>query len=986
MAKGGSNVLRGVIAFFLGFLFAIIVEVGVIVGAGYFLLYTDINSIFNFFGYENDDGRNNQIINTTNGVTTVLDLYNKIMGIAGNVDQLSISTIVDLSPALGAMLDDLYVQAENYGIYIDADEFEKQSVVNLGTYVREDIVMNIRPYELVVGLQLGEDNIFENNIVLQTLLRGAEAKFVDDPVTGESYLVYYDQYEYNTDLGGYYRMSGEAGVAAYPTNLDASRWLTETNAVNDAGYDVYRQYFYYDGENYIVTKKDLNDEFIWSEYADDVAYYSTYGSEPMHISGNYYYDENGEQVYFEGKEVTLGKLIDSNTTFESLEYLDADVAFTEMMGQESEVINALFEGISLGDFLEGNMDFDGRVGKLELPVILDVEPSNDIMAFIAYRINNIKYDAAHGYYTAVYQYTENGVTLKKNVIVNTVDGLIDTVIDPLTGEEIEPTKVEEISDVIQNIGVNTLIDINVSDKVIAYIGYGITDMVKTGSNTYSAKYHYADGSSTANCTVNTDSDGIIISVALEDGTPVNAATVEELSDRVTTITDVLALGDFVDIKVSSSSQNNNIMMFTAYSVTMNAADITAGAMTDGSSTYYEGTYHIFEDGAEPATAKARIYTDANGVISRVSYYDEALGSWLDGVKTSISGSTDQISRLTSALTIGDVVRITEEDGRLMNKLAGYVIDDIASAVDEIVLSDAIDITTDDDILLYLAFGVTDVTFNGTDYTATYNYADGTTTTDCVLVIEQGIVVGITASDGSKIQEIGEDGLPYDYAGTTLNTVADRVDSLTSTLKIKDLITIDPSDKILSLVADSTIDGLSQTVMNITVQDLYADEIYASGWYEVTVDNFDAQYLYYTMNAQGKYELVNGDGRLAVFDTAATYYSRGKAQGVWYLLTYSEGYEVSYTVNNLGEMMNNSTENMKTSTLQDFYEAGIIAEPSHNAVPLREATQDEINNPDITTETILGTTYVMKEVRYCTIDEMLEAINILSGIANQIGQP
>ena len=317
MAKGGSNVLRGVIAFFLGFLFAIIVEVGVIVGAGYFLLYTDINSIFNFFGYENDDGRNNQIINTTNGVTTVLDLYNKIMGIAGNVDQLSISTIVDLSPALGAMLDDLYVQAENYGIYIDADEFEKQSVVNLGTYVREDIVMNIRPYELVVGLQLGEDNIFENNIVLQTLLRGAEAKFVDDPVTGESYLVYYDQYEYNTDLGGYYRMSGEAGVAAYPTNLDASRWLTETNAVNDAGYDVYRQYFYYDGENYIVTKKDLNDEFIWSEYADDVAYYSTYGSEPMHISGNYYYDENGEQVYFEGKEVTLGKLIDSNTTFES---------------------------------------------------------------------------------------------------------------------------------------------------------------------------------------------------------------------------------------------------------------------------------------------------------------------------------------------------------------------------------------------------------------------------------------------------------------------------------------------------------------------------------------------------------------------------------------------------------------------------------------------------------------------------------------------
>ncbi len=974
MAKGGSKVLTGVIAFFLGFLFAIIVEVGVIAGAGYFLLYTDINSIFNFFGYQNDDGKGNQYINTNNGVTTVLDLYNKIMGIAGNVDQLSISTLVDLSPALGAMLDNLYDQAENYGIYINADEFESQSVVNLGMYIREDIIMNIRPYELAVGLKLGEDNIFENNIVIQTLLRGAEAKFVDNPNNDESYLVYYDQYAYNPDLSGYYRMSGEDGEAAYPDNIDSSEWLTETNAVNDVGYDVYRQYFYYDGEHYIVTKKDADGNFIYSEYATDVAYYDTYGSTPMHTSGNFYYDENGEQVYFEGMEVTLGKLIDSNTTFDSLEYLDADVAFTEMMGQESEVINALFEGISLGDFLEGHMDFDGRVGKLEIPVIMDIEPTNDIMAFIAYRVTNLRYDAANNYYTATYQYTdENGATYLKDAIVYSADGYIDRVVDAQTGEEIKPTMVEEIGNVIEDIGVSTLIDIKPDDKITSYIGYGITDIVNVSENTYSAIYHYTGSDATAECVVTTNADGIITSVVLADGTVINAATVEELSDRVSGITDALALGDFVDIKPSTDTQNNNIMMFTAYSVTMNAADISAG----NAQGYYNGTYHIFGEDGSHATAPARIYTSAGGVISTVEYYDEATGSWLRGAKTTVSGSADQISRLTSALTIGDVVTITAADGRLMNKIAGYVIDDIASAVNEIVLSDAVDIKTDDKILLYIAFGVTDVTFDGTNYNAVYHYTNGVDTTDCVLVIENGIVTGIKATDGSAIQETDEDGLAYDYAGTTLNDVGARVEGMTETLKIKDLIIINENDKILNLVADSTIDGLSTTIMNITVQDMYAEEIYASDWYEVTAENFNAEYLYYTKDADGKYVLYNNDGRLTAFDTANTYYSRGKAQGVWYLLTYSNGYEVCYKVNDLGMMMSNSTANMKYSTLWDFYEADIIGEPSDKPVPVREATQEEIDNPAVDTIQIGEKHYFRKPVKNCTIDEMLEAVNILA---------
>ena len=980
MAKGGSKTLTGIVAFIIGFLFAIIVEVGVIVGAGYYLLYTDINSIFNFFGYENDDGKGNQYINTENGVTTVLDLYNKIVGIANNVDQLSISTLVDLSPALGAMLDDLYVEAETYGVYIDAEEFERQSVVNLGMYIREDIVMNIRPYELIVGMQLGEDNIFENNVIFQTLLRGAEAEFVDNPYNDESYLVYYDQFEYNKSLGGYYRMASASGEAAYPDNINSNQWLTETNAVNDAGNDVYRQYFYFDGEHYIVTKKDNNGNFIYSDYSRDVEYYQSYGDNPMHTSGNFYYDENGEQVYFDGMEITLGKLIDSNTTFNSLEYLDADEAFTEMMGQESEVINALFEGISLGDFLEGNMDFDGRVGKLEIPVIMDIEPTNDIMAFLAYRITNLSFDPSIGKYRAVYQYTdENGVTIKKDVLVTTAEGYIDVVVDAETGEEIKPTTVEEIGDVIEDIGISTIIDVKYSDKITSYIAYGITNVVATSeSDTYTATYHYLDDSTrTSPCTVKTNADGIITSVTLADGTAINAATVEELSDRVEGITDALALGDFVDIKVSTADKNNNIMMFAAYSATMSSADIAVGPKTDENGvTYYEGTYHIFDASDAHSTATARIYADANGVISSVKYYDSATDSWLDGARTSISGSADQISRMTAALTIGDVVTITEEDGRLMNKLAGYAIDDIPSAIDEIILSDAIDVNTDDSIFLYLAFGVTDVTFDGTDYKATYHYLDGVTTTDCVLVIENGIVVGITAADGTPIKELDGDGVEYDYVGTTLNAVGDRVDSLTSTLRIGDLITIYENDRILNLVADSTIDGLSETVMSITVQDLYADEIYAGDWYEVTADNFNAEYLYYTMNADGKYELLNGDGRLRAFDTNNTYYSRGRAQGVWYLLTYSEGYEVCYTVNELGTMMSNSTANMKSSTLQDFCDAGIIEQPSYKPVPIQQVDSEPADENKVQ---VGGVWYITKPVNECTIDEMLEAINILSNL-------
>ena len=137
--------------------------------------------------------------------------------------------------------------------------------------------------------------------------------------------------------------------------------------------------------------------------------------------------------------------------------------------------------------------------------------------------------------------------------------------------------------------------------------------------------------------------------------------------------------------------------------------------------------------------------------------------------------------------------------------------------------------------------------------------------------------------------------------------------------------------------------------------------------------------------------VNMATKACVFEDIPQEYAGlgGRAQGVWYLLLGVKDDETGklserlYTINDMGDMMENATQNMSESTLWDLYEAGIIGEPTDKMVPYAES-EAPADPDDPEHMQIDGVWYVCKPIRDCTIDELMAAVNILTGLADSVG--
>lgn len=1151
-SRRSGKLLTGIVAFLLGFIFAIVVEVGVIVGAGYFIMTQPLETIFATIGFTNADEDGNKFIDTDQ-VTTVMDLVNELKAIAGlGWDNMSIGDITVLSPALDAKLREWCGMAADYGITIDFDDLKATPLGDFEAYVRNDLMYGISLYD-VVEAAVGDGGGMTDSYIMTTLLRGQEAATVSDSY-GNEYVVYYDEYVPNAD-GTYMRVVDNAvSDQVYPENLTPEDWVVETSAMID-GVNVCRQYYYYDGaaERYTATASNADGTFGYNVPAADNLYSAEYGADPQRYTGNYTLDENGEPEYLtyvddDGEErsleVSLGYFLDYNTSMVTFYFVDVPALLADYMG-ESDLAQSMFEGITLGDFLNNRVEFDAQVDNFELAAILNPTPDEDITAYLCYHISNIQSVTGEEYsHTATYRYTdEDGVEHEGTAYIYVdEDGAIDRVVDSVTGEDIPASKVSEVNDLIENVDISVLTGaVTVDDTLMAYMVYGITDIVDTGDG-YTAVYHGDDA--TYNCTIEVNENNEIMTVTLENGDRVYGATLDQLTERLDDAMTTLSLSDLLTVGPSYTDadgtvHNNNIMMFITFSATMKAdAEITA----DG---WYAGTYYDENDQGYDA----RIYVDdplaepADRKVTRVEYTTDGV-TWQAGQKTVVDSVSDQVSRLTNVLTIADIIDIDPDD-RLMSKLGDYTINTIGEAIDNICISDAVNVTPTDEIMLYVAFGVTDVYEQNGEYYGTYHPLDGSeeyevilntqiaedgqiivislTRTDgsgeviegtsiqdvsdrvenlqndlaittvidiepdneimmyiaygvtdisvdengqyvgtytddsgytytCYIVVTEGIVERVYYRDtqgndidvkgtpigeiGNKVGSLTEDmsitsiidiepdstimmyigygisnvqavaDLSYAYtgtytdengvehtayietvtgngqtvvgrayyidngeevavSGTKIADIGDQVEGLTGTLTIGEIIgeeNINEDDRILGLVADSTIDNLSDTIASLTVQEMYAEEIYGSnGWITATQENFDSAYLYYTLEGD-KYVLAGTNGHFDSFPTdGTTYYTRGKATGIWYLLLYTDGSEVSYSVNNMGDMMTAAVSNLNEATLQDFVEAGIITGDITGEIP--------------TGGTLGNLTWM--PIADMTIDELLEAVNFIS---------
>ncbi len=989
----GGKILTGIIAFLLGFIIALVAEVGAIIGAGWFFLNKPIDSIFAIFDLKNDDGDGNQIIATgelADGttITTVMDLVEEIQALVGaGWNNITIDDIVRLSPALEAKLDEFCSSAEDYGVYLDTEELYSTPIKDMAAYFNDEVLMNIVPYELLTSSALeGTTGSLVDNPLMSKLLDGVEADTVADG--DREYIVYYDEY---VPVNGVYMrvVDGEISNTAYPDYLDPEEWLYETSKVKSASSQsegeqasrsgdivhYYRQYYYRDTSvsvsrytvTYPQTDAEGNTAYGYLEPDRDNIYPAELGNAPEHYTGNYTYDSAGQKVYFEGMQVTLGMFLRSEDGDSSsggiggignlgnLPTLDF-IEVTDLLGEstsESEVITSVFAGITLADLLSQEVDFDAQVKSFELSALLDdVSVDDKIMTYIVYGLSGLKEAEGGDYYTALYNYTDeqgNSATLDAIVYVN--GDVVDRVVDAQTGEELPSVTVNDIGSLTQNLRVDIFMsEIDVNEPIFAYLAYGLTNVTATGSEgVYTAVCEYTDEDGNVHSDVpvtvytheNGEGDDIIDRVVTAEGEEILSATVNDLTDRVNGITDTLTLGDLVPIAPSTTETNNNIIMFAAFSATMQPGELK----NDASGSYYEGKYYPDESTeGEPAEYPARLYITSypgdegqtEEKITRVAYTTDDGATWLEGEKTGIDDIGSQISRITDVLTIGDILDIDPDD-RLMTKLARYRLGEISNALDDIWISDAIDIAADEDLMLYIAFGITDVREQGGSLVATYHPLEveegGERTVTLVTRsdAEKGeIVVGIKYEDGeidgTPISDVGErverltDDLTLsavnisveadssimmyiaygvtniskddagvitglyttaegevvvtveadaegnaervyyvqngtevvEVSGTKIGNIGDQVSGITENLTVAELIGEDKiqNNRILSLVANSTISELPDTINSLSVQDMYADEIYEE--YAVSVNERSLSATAYKLDPPSTY--------------------------------------------------------------------------------------------------------------------------------------
>lgn len=270
MEKGGSKLLTAIISFLLGFLFAILVEVGAVFGVGYYVLNKDLDSLLGTVGIQNtDEDGNKKYINTdteNGGVKNLKELFSGLQGLVyrdGEVVALgkSFDDFSNLIPATDMLLGMVYGVIDDY-IELDKEEFESTPLSGLAQ-VLSDSIMGIRTAALMEKLNVESVTGEDASKLVKTLLMGAETEYAtvrtggpaptadevepaeEQPASTFKLPVFYDIYTYDDEIQ-YAREMPVNGVSAYPSNFgDDYGWLELISEKQQDGEFVNKRYKLY---------------------------------------------------------------------------------------------------------------------------------------------------------------------------------------------------------------------------------------------------------------------------------------------------------------------------------------------------------------------------------------------------------------------------------------------------------------------------------------------------------------------------------------------------------------------------------------------------------------------------------------------------------------------------------------------------------------------------------------------------------------------
>ena len=331
-----------------------------------------------------------------------------------------------------------------------------------------------------------------------------------------------------------------------------------------------------------------------------------------------------------------------------------------------------------------------------------------------------------------------------------------------------------------------------------------------------------------------------------------------------------------------------------------------------------------------------------------------------------------VSRLFIVSRKEIVVGIVVDGEELSGTTLGEAGERVGRLSRDMAVTAFVDISADSPIMMYVGYGATEVVYNDATRSGTA-VVDGSPVS--FMADDQDNVTAITFQNGAVVP------------GTAIEKIGSRIDGLTSTLTIGELMPDAAQNNLLKLVVNSTIDTLSTDINAITVQEMYAENIYADGGAMAQAEAYNANYVYYAKNADGSYTLAGDDGKLTQDEfEGGDFHTRGATKGVWTLLLCSDGSEKVYKITELGTMIGDATENLQSATLKDFADAKIIeleAGSENTLVPIRTGTDVDPSAGEQQGEGAL-TGFVVKPLPKCDINELITAIDNMLTLIEQFG--
>lgn len=912
MAKSGSKVLTAVIAFLLGFLFAILVEVGAVFGVYYFVTTADLDTIFDRFGIQNRDGDDYIYINTdssTGGAKNLAELLEILNGYlysdGSSMDfpvlGKSLDEISNLLPFVKKTLaEKLYPVVDEY-LDIDWDEFESVPLTDLAQFL-SDSVMNLRPAKLLE--KMGMEGLVggDANPLVRALLAGAEFDYAYT-ASGLKFPVYYDTYVYvGGDVDDYFRVESVDNTNAYPFGLSRD-FLYDSDTFNDDGEREYRLYFIpcslngsvlsdarlYDGDEYIyeegttflAVKYDVNADVFELDLSNiaHIEYPDYYGRSNVDRTGNFYYTNEGKelQIY----PVTIGSFSDPDEVFKPL-YC---TRITELM--DGDIISALFGAHTVGELIDGRLNLDSFVNNLELAKVIEIDPEESLMAYLGYGLSNVKASGQPGIYTGYVDVdgvsTEcfiesvlEGEPVKraiKRVYYLTEDG---------KQVEVKGKRVNDVADIATKMEITALLNVKADDAILAYLGYGVSGVYAEAGEGYThvGKYETEiDGATVeVDAFIDTDEDGLVTEVwyytAEGSKVYVKGTSIDNISDRISSVTDKLALPNVLKIKADEA-----ITLFVGYGV----YDVFA---QDGKDYTHVGKLEV-KQGGETVEVNVFIDSDEDGYVTKVWYYSS------EGKKITVSGTaidevSEVISSVTKKLTLPNFLKIkadesitlyvgygvysvheevgegykyvgkydieqdgetsavdvfidTDEEGYVTKvwyysseeekiNISGTAIEDvsetISSVTDKLTLPNFLKIKATESITVYVGYGVSGVTeavAEDGSYTHKGNYKlSDTQTVECFIATDSDEII-------TSVWYYDENDKKVVVDGTTVSALSGRINGISNDLTLGDVMTIDDnSSAVLKALASSKISDMGDAVENLKISDvLNADDIQKS---------------------------------------------------------------------------------------------------------------------------------------------------------------